>query len=124
MRNLASNIDHDISHAGMGQNLGHDYLILFNSRAQDARQYYVLDTESTEDIKEDWVSRFFKAAEGDGVDSSSDSSSSEKPSKRKNKGKKSPKKKSGKKTNGKSKKSTTSKKLHEASSAVIKSEML
>ena len=30
---------------------------------QEAKQYFVLDQESYEDIKEDWVTRMFKAAE-------------------------------------------------------------
>ena len=73
---------------------------------QDARQYYVLDSESTEEVREDWVNRFFKAADGDDVSSASGSSSSsdkKKKRKSKKKNKESPKKKkgSGKKRNPK-----------------------
>ena len=54
---------------------------------EDARQFWVLDSESTEEIKEDWLNRFFKAAE-DLCSSESSSSDGKKKSKKTKKGKK------------------------------------
>ena len=49
---------------------------------QEARQYYVLDTEGTEEIQEDMMERCFKAREG-GSSSDSESDRPKKEKKRK-----------------------------------------
>ena len=54
---------------------------------QEAKQYFVLDNESFEDIKEDWVTRMFKAAEEDENKNRSSPSRSPKPKKKQSKAK-------------------------------------
>ena len=49
---------------------------------QEARQYWVLDSESTEEVKEDWISRLFKAAEQEDSEPSSSPRSAEKKKKK------------------------------------------
>ena len=53
-------------------------LLLLTALCQEARQYWVLDSDSTEEIQEDWITRLFKAGEEEPLPRQSPQSSEKK----------------------------------------------
>ena len=62
---------------------------------QAGRQFWALDTEATEEVEEDWISRWFQGKDGSSSSSNSGSSSSSSSSSKKKKKSKKKKNKAG-----------------------------
>ena len=60
------------------------YVCAHTCRSQEARQFWVLDSEATEETKEDWISKLFKLSDNESPTSKGRASPNGKKTKRSN----------------------------------------